>query len=387
MRLNFHWMMCACLTAVLQIPAHQAAAQATTPQPPATTPTTPMAPPSPTTPTTPGGSAAQPATPPPAAPFRASKWELEVHGGLSLDLDHSAGTASLPTTGATVQGLLSLATFTFGNATALFNQARPGSPITSLDPVVGASMVRRPAGLAGGARVYRAINPRLGIDVSGDFLLGDAAFRSSALNGLEATRASVATALQQTLAASGQTSSASAATTIVDQQRATRIVATGSLVVNLAKNTRTTPYVLVGGGLVFTQDSSINAQVNAQYQVGSSSYLTGYDRVWLRTTEDFRSITVVGGAGIKHALSRHTGFRVDGRVHVYPSSRRTLVSVTPAQAASSTAGSLPLFNYGGGLQFSGVSPLNAPPFSSTTSFSASGLQAQVTLTAGFVLRF
>ena len=156
---------------------------------------------------------------------------------------------------------------------------------------------------------------------------------------------------------------------------------------NLSKSIRTTPYVLIGGGFMFTHDTQLNAQLNAQYQVGSSSYLTGYDRVWLRTTEDFRSITVVGGAGFKRVLSRHTGIRVDGRVHVYPSTVRTVVSVTPAQAASSTGPSLPLFNYAGGLQFSGVSPLNAPPFSSATSFTGSGLQAQVSLTAGFMFRF
>lgn len=360
--------LCACLTAAVLFVPRVAPAQTTPP-------------------TAAAAAAAAAGQPDQPRRERRGKWEIEVHGGLSVDPSHTAGTASLPTTGSSVQGLLSFTTFSFGSATTLFNQARPSSAITALDPLLTKSMFSRTSGVALGGRIYRELNPRLAIEFSGDYLRNQAAFSSSALSTLEATRGSLATALQQTLAATGQTASASATTTIADAQLATRIAVTGALVVNLSKSTRTTPYFLAGAGLMFTHDQQLNAHLSTQYQVGSGSFLAGYDRVWVRTQEDFRSITGVVGGGLKQALSRHMGVRVDGRLHLYPSSLKTLVTVTPAMTAGSSGPSLPVFNFANGLQFSGISPLSGPPITSATSFSGSGLQPHVSLTAGFFLRF
>ena len=328
--------------------------------------------------------AGQPATP---RRERRAKWEIELHGGLSLDPDHSAGTGTLPTTGSTVGGLLSFNTFTFGSATQLYNAARPGSPITALDPVLNSSMFTRTAGQALGGRLFRALTPRLGLEFAGEYLHGNTAFRPSALSALEATRASVASSLQQTLAATGQTASASATTAITDKQLATRVLATAGLVVNLSKSQRTTPYFVAGGGLVFTHDTQLAAQFDAQYSVGSASYLTGYDHVWVHMQEDSRKYMGFAGAGVKQALTKHIGIQADGRLHLYPASTITLVSTTPGMAPGSTGPTLPVFNFANGLQFSGISPLSGPALVGAQSFAGSGLQPHLSFTAGVFLRF
>jgi hypothetical protein len=330
-----------------------------------------------------GSAAPDPAVATSAA--RPSPWEVEVHGGLSMNRDQTSGIATLPTTGTTVQGLVSLNTMAFGAGTALFNSNRPSTPIVGLDGILSASPVTRNAGAALGGRVQRALNDRLAIEVSGDFLRGRLAFRPTVLSGIESTRASYATALERTLALSDEVSSASSVATIADRQLATRVVATGALVRHWRRSGRTMPYVLAGGGVMFNHANALEATVAGTYRLGITSYVTGVDTVRVHVQEDSKAIVALGGVGVKHAMSRHTGFRVDARVHAYRNSLRTVVDVTPTMAAQSLGPTLPLLNVDM-LQFSAIAPLSQPSLSAVT-FAGSGLNVHTSVTAGLFLRF
>lgn len=314
-----------------------------------------------------------------------AKWEIEVHGGLSRDIDSTAGSGALPATGALVQGLASLTTFYFGSGASLFNQIRPSAPIVPLDPFLTASSLERGNGLALGVRVQRALTPRFAVEFSGDQLRNPWRFRPSSLTGLEASRASFVTALERTLAGAPATSTVTSQTTINDNTMGLRLLLVGSLVANLKTSGRTIPYVLAGGGMLFNAGDRPGFNLLGSYRIDAGSYVIGRDSVAVRYEEDGSAKVFVGGGGFKRVLSRHLGVRVDGRVQLYKRSLRTLMEVFPERAMSSLEPNLPIVRVDS-LQFSALGPLNGPAFSGP-SFAASGVETNVALTAGFYLRF
>jgi hypothetical protein len=310
------------------------------------------------------------------------RWEIEGHGGFSFDRLSSGGTATIPSTSSTVQGLASLSTFLFGSGAALFNQIRPGTPIVPLDAALGGPAITRGSSYAVGARVYRSLTERFGIEFEGEYLGGQRKFLSGTLTTLEASRASFIGALGGTL----PSATVNAVTAITDNQDATRLLATGALVINLKTTGKTIPYVVGGGGIVFNNGSFPSASVTGTYQVGSPSSLYGTDMVSLSYTEDDHSIVYMGGAGIKQQVSKRFGVRVDGRVRLYKMSTVNLVDVAPSQQVSTVGPAPPIITFGS-LQFSALGPLNGTPYSGVAAFTSSGLQAQISITAGLFFRF
>jgi hypothetical protein len=332
--------------------------------------------------------AAQPATPAsddttPEDVSGPPQWELEVHGGLGFDRAGSGGTITMPITGSTVQGLPSFSTFYLGAGTTLFNQLRPGSPITPLDPALTAPAITRGTGAAFGLRLQRAITKRYAIEFNGDFVRGPHQFSDSTLSTIEASRASFASALGATLGPSATVTSTVAMT---DKVEAIRATATGTFVVNLKTSGRTIPYLVAGAGIVFNNGDLPVATLTGTYLIGSPSSLSATDTVTLSYTESSHSLVYVGGAGVKHMLSTRIGLRVDARVHVYKNSIVNVLDVTPDHQAVTNGQAPPVIN-AGGLQFSTLGPLNGASYAGAQTFVASGLQAQASVTAGFFIRF
>jgi hypothetical protein len=312
----------------------------------------------------------------------APRWEVEVFGGLSLDRDPSGGTPTIPATSSMIQGLASLSTFMFGSGTALFNQLRPATPITPLDAILGGEAITRGQSYAAGVRVYRGINDRFGIEFGGEYLGGQRTFRATTLSALESTRASFVNALGAVL----PSSTVGATTTISDRQDATRMLATGALVIKLKTSGPTIPYIVAGGGVMFNNGSFPGATVTGTYQVGSPSALYGTDSVNVSYTEDDHATIYLAGAGIKQQVSKRFGIRADARVHVFKTSLINVVDVTPAQQLSTVGAPPPIISIGT-LQFSAIGPLNGGTYSSAPTFTAGGLQAQISITAGLFYRF
>ena len=310
------------------------------------------------------------------------RWEVEAYGGFSFDRDPSGGSSAIPVTSTTVQGLASLSTFLFGGATTLFNQTRPGTPITPLDPILGGPAIMRGQSYAAGVRVYRGITDRFGVEFAGQYVGGQRKFRSATLTTIEASRASFVQALSAAL----PSGTVAAVTSLSDNQDAPRAMATGALVINLKTSGSTTPYVLVGAGEMFNNGTYPTASITGTYQVGSPSSLNGTDFVRVSYSEDDHATVYLAGAGIKQLVTKRFGIRADARVHVYKTSVVNVVDVGPSQQLATFGQPPPIISVGT-IQFSALGPLNGSPYSGAETFAASGFQAQVSITAGVFLRF
>jgi hypothetical protein len=353
------------------------------------------------TPPPPANQSPSPAT----APER--KWELEVHGGLSVNGHQNSGSGILPLTGAIIGGQISASSFYFGRGTQLFNQNEVGlsgagsaATITPMDPVLLSSVVRRQQyGGTLGARLDRALGHRFTAEITFDYARGNLAFTNTALAGIEATRASFTPALARALSVSSIASTVTSVATVINQQRAPQLFTTGALMVNLRETGKVIPYVTMGAGVVFNTGNAPSATVVGAYQLGPGQ-IFGTDSVNLRYSLKGRTVVWLGGAGFKYFITPRWGLRFDGRVQLYRNTIVNLVNATPAIALESTGSPFPLIN-SGSLQFSSTAPLNGVPISAApggvvaagalapglTTFTGSGYLAQVGITLGLFLRF
>ena len=313
------------------------------------------------------------------------QWEFGAHVGVSREAGQPSGAGTLPTTGTTAQGLLSVSTFYFGSGAALFNQVQPASPIVPLDSVLTKPAVARTGGVVLGGHVQRSIGERFALEASGDYLRSSLTFTPASLSHIEATRASFIPALQAALASTTETSSVTSVANVTDKQLATRVVLTGAMLADLRLTGRTIPYVLVGAGVIFNQPNALAASLDGRYQFGSSSYVVGTDTVALNYVESKRQLVIVAGGGVKQMLSPRTGLRVDARMQAYNNTLAGIVTVTPGRSLESTGPTLPIVSTNG-IQFSSTGPLNGSSITGTT-LEGSGIHTHLSVTAGFFVRF
>ena len=350
-------------------------------------------PPPVTVPRVPGGQppqAAEPAERVEAIPTTPRVWEIEVHGAVGSVLDRRAGSGSLPVTGAVVQGLLSASTFYLGEGARLFNENQAarssGPPIVALDGVAGGSAISRKRSVIVGARVDRRLTPRLGIEIAGEYRRGRLAFRPEALSGIEASRASVKSAVEGALSRFAAPTAVTSTATITDAQRATQLVATASLIVRVREAGRVMPYVAIGGGVLANDSTSPSAILVGTYHVGNPAQLTYADRVALRYQEEDRAFLGVAGGGVKIALSPRWGIRFDARANVYKDTGVHLVDASPETARQSTGQPFPILT-SGTLQFSPIAPLTSASSVDHAAFRGSGFQTHIVVSSGLFLRF
>jgi hypothetical protein len=336
------------------------------------------------------------------------KWELEVHGGLSVNGYQDSGSGSVPLTGAIIGGKISVSSFYFGQGAQLFNQnevgnsrALPVPTITPLDSVVLGSVIKRQRrGGTLGVRLGRSLGRRFAADFTFDYSPANEAFASTALAGIEATRASFSPALQHALSVSSVASTVTSVATVIDRQRVSQLFTTGVLMVNLRESGKAIPYVTIGGGVVLSTGNLPSATLVGSYQLGTSSRIFGTDTVNLSYSLKARTYVGTGGAGLRYFITPTRGIRLDGRVQMYPNTIVNLVNATPAMALRSSGSPFPLIN-SGALQFSSTAPLNGVSVSATpgatvtggglapgsTTFTGKALVPQVSITVGLFWRF
>ena len=312
-----------------------------------------------------------------------------MHGGLGQVLSEGTGSGTLPSTGAVVQGLLSASTLLLGDGARLFNdnQTAGGSTalIVPLDGVARSAAIARERSLVVGARLDRRLTDRLGVEIAGEYRRGRLAFQPDALSGIESARASAKSAVEGALSRYSTPSSVSTTVTVLDRQRATQLVATASLIVNLKESGRLMPYAALGGGVVINDATSPKAALVGTYHVGSPAQLMYTDSVALGTVEDDRVWMGVAGGGVKVAISSRWGVRFDARGNLYRNTRDQSVDVSPTLGLQSTGQPFPILTTGA-VQFSPIAPLTGSPLGATT-FSGSGFQMHVVVSSGLFLRF
>ena len=331
---------------------------------------------------------------PSSEPSSVRRWEFEVHGGLGINGHPGGGTGTLPVSGVLTGGHVGLTSMSFGEGARLFNttafsaSGSGDSQINPLDPVLLAASIQRPRWDAvGGLRFARSIRPRFGWEASVDYNLSHLDFAAAALGGIERTRDSYTPALQRALSVSTVPSSSTAVTTLTDHVQAQQLFGTGAFVFNLKTEGRTIPYILGGGGIVFSAGATPVSTLVGTYKIGGPALITGTDAVTVYSSHPDHAVVVIGGGGFKRDLTSRWGLRVDARAQIYRDETATVVDASPNIALNSTGpNSFPQFN-SGGVQFSATAPLNGAPIVSAHSFTGNSLHPFVTVAAGAFLRF
>jgi hypothetical protein len=320
------------------------------------------------------------------------RWSVEVHAGISSPQNQSNGSGVLPTTGTLLQGQISASTFYFGEGASLFNAnqrtvAGAQSPvIVPLDGALVSAMTTRKPGPAFGVRLERAIKERFAVQVSGDLTLDHLEYTPEALAAIESTRTSYIPALQRALTASPLTSSVTSVSTLTDHQRATQAFATGAFVVKLRTSGKTIPYIDGGGGVVLNGGNTPQASLVGNYTLNNPAQLLGTDTVAITFSQENWTEVGVFGGGFTHDVTSKWGIRVDASEYLFKNTGETDIAVTPTLGFQSIGQPFPLVN-AGSLKFATTAPLSGAPVTASPTFTSSGLQGHLIVSAGFFLRF
>ena len=314
-----------------------------------------------------------------------SAWEFEVHGGRTTFGGGLDGTASLPSTGALSQGIISASTLYAGTGASLFNANGVGT-IVPLDAVLTAGAVRRVPDALVGARLYRRIKGRLGLEFGGDYSTAPFGLQPSAVAAIEATRSSYQAALSSALARAGVGSDVSSVSTVVDRPTAQQLIATASVLYHLPGTTRLEPYVSAGGGVAVNYGTLPSITLAGISRLGTTAQVTYTDNVSVHFSQNSHSPIYQGAAGFKLRLTRHLGLRGDARLQLLGSSVKTSVDLSPTLALRSAGGSFPQLS-AGTLRYGIAGPLTGATTIGATTFTGSGFEQRFIATGGLYLRF
>lgn len=339
-------------------------------------------------------------------PAPASRWTIEVYGGAASNAESSGGTtgAAFPagtpfTTAAGTPSRIHTSWY-FGDGTKLLDQVLTQfatlngttfTRIVPLDSAVMAAATRRNSGAAFGLRVSRHLSARLALELSAQRSQGSLDFSGSATNALETTRDSFQAAFQGLLATAPVTNLSVASTLSVRQGSSSQTRVTAAARWTVVSGARTSVYATAGGGLVRNGGSDLQAVFNGSYafRLFGAFPMSETDRAVVTVASPSNALVGLVGGGITYDLSSRVGLRADVRVSLSPNSDITTVSGSPSVGTLTPAGILPSVTTPG-IQFSstaGVSSSLSGASATHTTFSASGMNRQVSFTVGIFRRF
>jgi hypothetical protein len=322
----------------------------------------------------------------------AQGWEIEVHGGAGASSNPVAGSGSVSGTGSASAPAVS--SWYFGDGALALNQAlvffRQNTQVSALDTALGRPFVERAPGAIVGARLDRFLTPRLALDFSFDNWLGPLQATSTSRAGLDAASTTFIDAWNALL--SGPARGTQVVTSVTSVSRRGReLVATGGLAINLLSGTHVMPYVTIGAGVVRNYNGWPGAQLIGAYQfsvVPAPATFHETDTVTV-TSSASDAVTGVFGFGVRLAGSGRWGVRIDARDHLSRNTNSTMVTAAPAWQLSQPSGIF-ILGISPPLQFStlpGTQSSLSLPLANFTTFRGSGLQNQISATAGLYWRF
>lgn len=340
---------------------------------------------------------------PVAAQTGRGQWDVEVHIGGAAAINSTDGTVALPAPGAAFTTLVGFpsrreSSWYFGDGTVLLNQVSNalgvGPRITALDPVLQSSLERR-SDVVFGARVSRRISRRVAAELSVDYSRGALELPASSVSGTDATSASFISAWRGVLATNIFFVSPVVTSTVANRSREGHQVFTlGSAVIDLTKPSKLTPFAIAGAGFVANigDAPSLTLAGKYQFQFGGVIPVSESDTVTVRYSVPDRTFVGVLGGGFKYALSPRSGLRVDVRAHIGKSGIDTVVDATPAVQTTTPGGTASSTNPS--LQFASNPPflnasstLSGPAISGFRTFQGTGVQSQISFSAGWYWRF
>jgi hypothetical protein len=328
----------------------------------------------------------------------AEGWELEVHAGLGLPTNPTAGTGSVPGTGSA--SAPAVPSWYFGDGAMALNQALTSfglnGHLASIDSALTSRFFKRADGAVLGARLDHALTGRFSAEFSIDDSLGPLQANSASRAEIDAAGASFTGAWNAILAAPAR-----AAQTVTSVDSFTRdgrqLLATGGLVIDLTHRTRVQPFATIGGGVAVDYGSSPSAQLTGSYQFAvapapgttSASPATFHetDAVTVSTSTNAGAVGLFGaGARVGNGRWR---LRIDARDYLRRNTATTIVTSAP-NAQISQSGAVFVLGFSPPLVFSTVSGTPSTlstPLSNVTTFHATGVQHELAITVGLSWRF
>jgi hypothetical protein len=305
----------------------------------------------------------------------------------------------------------------FGDGSVLFDQAATSvsanpvamtapfaARIAALDPVLGRAMAAWQNGGSMGARISRALTPRLtaefGIDV------GFARLRPTGDNAdaIEATAASFSDAFRGFILANpSRVMKSVTSSAALERGDARQLLTSAALLVNLRTGGRLIPYAAVGASLISVTGDRPSARLHGNYQFSnmSGAQFDESDDVAVVAVSDGLSVGGLLGGGVKYYVSSRWGVRLDVRVSLTKDERATALTATPTVVVGSqpagrlTLNAEPTIQFGNStgtvtsLGVTGLAPssLSGPALDGLRTFSGSGVAPRTSVTAGVFWRF
>jgi len=316
----------------------------------------------------------------------------------------TGGTGALPGPGAPCCSIVAgtssraISSWYFGDGALLFNQVASGfssvPAIVPLDLALNHSVAQRQPGGSFGGRISYDITPRFAAELSLDYGLGKMEIRSRGRTEIAATSASFANSFNALFGLIGSPSAATSTPVIHSDGR--QVFLTGALNANLLTSGKVIPYVTVGAGLIRDVGGLPSATLVGNYTFSltpGSDPINETDTLRLHYRASDTRLFGVLGNGIKIYVTPHWGFRLDARAHFSANSVDNLLDATPSRTTASPGSAVIAVNPANktALVFSNrastQNSLSGPALANFRTFTSSGTQIQVGLTAGLFWRF
>lgn len=334
------------------------------------------------------------------------KWEVEFHGAGFASFNPTGGTSFLPPiaggfTGPSGGSSLIVPSWYFGVGADLYNQVVAANPaslsdrIQPLDFVLNHPVARRDAGPGFGARISRDLTPRFTVEVGLDYNAAHLGLYG-ATSKINATAESFQSSFTQLFSppSCGTCSALSVTSTATfHDHQGQQLMATGALQINLWTQGRAIPYLLLGGGGIFSMGDTPSVNLVGDYQftiAGAPHHETDSVRLHYRVPD--HAATGFFGGGVKYYITSHYGIRVEVRDHVsayhvdnFVDASPTVAVLTPANAIGSVGSPSLVFSNNPSTGF--PSSLSAPALTNFRTLAGSGTLHQVEFTFGFFFRF
>jgi len=342
------------------------------------------------------------AAPPAAAqPAAGDKWLIEIHGGGLWPSGPTGGDAAAfpaATTFTTLAGSQSrrVSSWFFGDGATLLNSVNgvlaPSALLTPLDKVLGASAATHDSGPDVGLRVARRFGSRYSAELSVDYARTPLKFTQKALDGIDASRASFASAFAGLFRSGPSQTPNASATADIKNGSGHELLTTGVLTADLITHGRFIPFVLGGAGVASSRGPKPSASLVGNYSLSIFGIIpiNETDRVTLRVADRARSAVGVFGGGFRYAASPRWGVRVDARATVGGGKTNVFVDASPSVAPGSPAILLiSPTNPSAVFSTTPISPssLSGPAISGLRTFTTSGTSIRTNIVAGVYLRF
>jgi hypothetical protein len=325
---------------------------------------------------------------------------------------------NVPALGPAIHASRRQSSWYFGDGANLFNgladtlvannQAQFAGRITPLDSVLGRSLGTERGGGSIGARISRALTPRLTAELSVDYSLVRLQITQANSDSIEATRASFIPAFSGLLVPSGLAINVNrvlnSVTSIAALERGNgrQLSTGGALLINLRTSGDAVPYATVGASLISTIGEMPSATLAGNYQFRSvGAPMNESDTVTVRDARDAHTVAAILGGGVKYHVSPRWGIRLDARVSLskntagtaldaspnvvmggLPAGRFLFLAPTTIMFSNST---LPVTNQG--VTVIGNSTLTGPALTGVRTFSGSGVSSHTNIAAGIFWRF